>query len=103
MLTLLSDNVRAIRTNGINAAATNTSTSASRLSNLKAAASATDPKLKVAYEHARRGVLRLGFSLDQIAEAGGVRQLDAAMTEKRWNNEERIALKSALAAISVIA
>ena len=102
-LAKFSDLVKAIRADGINinAAAVNTSTSTQRLSNIKAAA--INPKQKEAYAYAQRGVARLGFSLDQIAEAGGVRQLDAAMTEKRWTTQDRIALKSALAAIGSIA
>jgi hypothetical protein len=47
-------------------------------------------------------VERLGFSLDAIAEAGGVRELDKAMTEKKWKNTDRMALKGALAAIGAI-
>jgi hypothetical protein len=104
MLTLFSDSVKAIRTDGVDdikAAAVSSSTS--RMASVKASAISTNPKTKAAYDFAKQGVERLGFSLDTIAEAGGVRELDKAMTEKRWSNERRIQLKSALARCGAIA
>ena len=100
-----SDSVRAIKSDGtnINAAAAKTTTAQQRIANISAAASTSNPKLKEAYLCAKHAAERLGFSLDKIAEAGGTRELDKAMTEKRWPTEQRIALKSALHAVGAIA
>jgi hypothetical protein len=97
--------IRAINSGGINinAAAAKTTTARERLANISAAVVSTDPKKREAYAFAKRGVERLGFSLDSIAEAGGVRALDQAMTEKKWSTQERIALKSALHHVGAIA
>ena len=103
-LTKFSDSIKAIRTDGVgDIKAAAVTTSASRLASVKASAASTNPKTKAAYDFAKKGVERLGFSLDQVAAACGVRELDKVMSEKRWPNEQRIALKSALAAIGSIA
>lgn len=103
-LTKFSDCVKAIRLDSVgDTKAAAVTTSASCLASIKAAASTSNPKLKEAYIYAKRGAERLGFSLDNIAEAGGTRELDKAMTEKRWNVTQRMALKSALAAVGAIA
>jgi hypothetical protein len=104
-LTKFSDSIKAIRTDGIsiNAAATKTTTARERIANMSAAAISTNPKTKAAYDFAKRGVERLGFSLDQVATAGAVRDLDKRMSELKWDTEQRIALKTALAACGAIA
>ena len=103
-LTKFSDSVKAIRTDGVDdIKAAAVTTSASRMASVKASAISTNPKAKAAYDFAKQGVERLGFSLDSIAADGGVRELDKVMTEKRWTNEQRIQLKSALARCGAIA
>lgn len=103
-LTKFSDSVRAIKTDGVDdIKAAAVTTSASRMASVKASAISTNPKTKAAYDFAKSGAERLGFSLDAVAEVGGVRELDKAMSEKRWTNEQRIALKSALHSIGCIA
>jgi hypothetical protein len=103
-LTKFSDSIKAIRTDGVSdIKAAAVTTSASRMASVKASAASTDPKKREAYLFAKRGVERLGFSLDSVAEAGGVRALDQAMTEKKWSTQERIALKSALHHVGAIA
>lgn len=95
--------IRAIKDDGVKAAAVNTTSSAHRLSNIKASAASTDPKKKEAYAFAKRGCERLGMALDAVAQTGGTRELDKAMTEMKWTNTDRMALKSALHAIGCIA
>jgi hypothetical protein len=107
-LVKFSDSVRAIRIDSIghdsvgDIKAAAVTTSASRLTSIKASAASTNSKTREAYIYAKRGCERLGFSLDAVAEAGGVRELDKAMTEQRWDNTDRMALKSALAAVGAI-
>ena len=72
------------------------------MASVKASAISTNPKAKAAYDFAKQGVERLGFSLDSIAADGGVASYKV-MTEKRWTNEQRIQLKSALARCGAIA
>jgi hypothetical protein len=104
MLTLFSDSIKAIRTDSVgDIKAAAVTSSSSRMASIKAAAISANPKTKAAYDFAKKGVERLGFSLDAVAEAGGVRELDKAMAEKRWTNEQRIQLKTALANCGAIA
>jgi hypothetical protein len=103
-LTKFSDSIKAIRTDSasdIKAAAV--ATSASRLASVKASAASTDPKKRDAYLFAKKGVERLGFSLDSIAAGGGSGDLDKRMSELKWTNEQRIQLKTALASCGAIA
>jgi hypothetical protein len=97
--------VRAIRTDNISninaAAVKDTSTLRSRLANI--AAAKADPKQREAYAIAERGCARLGFSIDDIASAGGVAKLDEAARRLHWTVEERINLKTALAKCGAIA
>jgi hypothetical protein len=103
-LTKFSDSIKAIRTDGVSdiKAAAAVTTSASRMASVKASAASTDPKKRDAYLFAKKGVERLGFSLDSIAAGGGTGDLDKRMSELKWTNEQRIALKTSLAQIGAI-
>ena len=62
-LTKFSDSIKAIRTDSVgDIKAAAVTTSASRLTSIKAAAVSTNPKTRAAYEFAKRGCERLGFS-----------------------------------------
>jgi hypothetical protein len=96
------DSIRAIKSDGVNASASkDTSSPRSRLANIAAAKS--DPKMREAYAIAERGCARLGYTIDDIASAGGVAKLDEAARRLHWSIEERMNLKTALAKCGAIA
>ena len=86
-LTKFSDSIKAIRTDSVgDIKAAAVTTSASRLTSIKAAAVSTNPKTRAAYEFAKRGCERLGFSLDSIAADGGTGDLDKRISELKWTH-----------------
>jgi hypothetical protein len=74
-----------------------------RLAAVSAAATSTNQRTKEAYKHAVKGLQRLGLAIDAICASGDVSQLDTKMKELKWNSEQRIGLKTALAIVGAIA
>jgi hypothetical protein len=71
------------------------------MANVKGAAA--DPQKKKAFEGAAMGLTRLGLTIEAIAASGsGIADLDRAMSEAKWTQNQRFVLKANLAAIGAV-
>ena len=68
----------------------------------KIEAAKADPDMKPTIEFATGRLRSLGMDINAAAQAADVGAIDKAMTELRWTNLQRMALKAALARIGVI-
>lgn len=67
-------------------------------------AAANDPKLAHCFKGAKRGLDRLGLSIDRLcASDDALGDLNKAMTANNWSFSERVQTKTLLAEIGVIA
>ena len=55
-----------------------------------------------AYKSATSGLEKLGYSLDQIAGAGSIAEVEAKMRERKWTVTQQIGLKLALGIVGAI-
>jgi hypothetical protein len=73
-----------------------------RLDAIKAAAVSSDKRTSGAYKSATSGLEKLGYSLDQIAAAGSIAEVEAKMRERKWTVTQQIGLKLALGIVGAI-
>jgi hypothetical protein len=72
-----------------------------RIASIRAASN--DPARAVAFKSSLRGLSRLAMDLDRLAaSADGLGDLNRAMDANKWQFNERIQLKTSLAAIGAI-